>query len=173
MLQFQVIGNLGADAEVKNENGRSFVSFNVGHNDRWTDADGVSHESTTWVSCALNGDGGKLLPYLRKGRCVYVAGRGSARAYSSAKARTFVAGLNIMVDRIELVGASPDGLPRQLVTEDGVVMRVHRAGWVDAADVKSLGIKNGESACLHTPEGEEFVVDNLGWVKPMRSNAEK
>ena len=64
MLQVQVIGNLGADAEVKEFNGSKGVCFNVAHTERWTDEQGTKHENTTWVSCILNGDGGKLLPYL-------------------------------------------------------------------------------------------------------------
>ena len=31
MLKAQVIGNLGADAEVKSSNGKQFVSFRVAH----------------------------------------------------------------------------------------------------------------------------------------------
>ena len=45
--------------------------------------DGTKRESTTWVSCILNGDGGKLLPYLKRGAQVFVEGVGSARCFSS------------------------------------------------------------------------------------------
>ena len=58
MLQFQVIGNLGSDAEVKELNGNKAVCFNVAHTERWSQEDGTKRESTTWISCILNGDGG-------------------------------------------------------------------------------------------------------------------
>ena len=70
MLQLEIIGNLGADAQVMTSNGKPFVSFNVAHTERWQGEDGVKHEQTQWVSGALNGDGGNLLQYLKKGTTV-------------------------------------------------------------------------------------------------------
>lgn len=170
MLQFQAIGNLGADAKVVNENGKQFVSFNVGHNDRWRGQDGVEHESTTWISCAMNGDGGRLLPYLKKGRLVFVEGKGSARVYSSEKARGMVAGLNIMVDRLELVGATPDEVPRQLFDNDGVVHQVVRFFCVDRRACFLNGTDDGEPIELHSSDGGIFVVDNDGVVSQANAN---
>ena len=40
MLQTTVIGNVGADAQVNNKDGREFVTFRVAHNDTWTDQAG-------------------------------------------------------------------------------------------------------------------------------------
>lgn len=166
MLRFEIIGNLGADAQVKSENGREFVSFNVGHNERWRDAQGVEHESTMWVSCALSGNGGNLLPFLQRGRCVYVCGRGSARVYSSEKARGYVAGLNISVDRLELVGANPDPVPRSLAAEGGELLSVSRAFYISQDAVKALGVKEGQRGLLLAADGREFEVDSLGFVVP-------
>lgn len=164
MLKFEIIGNLGADAQVKAENGREFVSFNVGHNERWVDAAGVAHESTIWVSCALNGNGGNLLPYLKKGRCVYVSGRGSARVYSSEKARGYVAGLNIAVDRVELVGANPDQVPRSLITHDGVVVPVSKCYYIGT---ELLEVVRGAGNRLMSADGREFIVSDNGYVQPL------
>ena len=170
MLQFQAIGNLGADAKVVNENGKQFVSFNVGHNDRWRGQDGVEHESTTWISCALNGDGGKLLPYLKKGRMVFVEGKGSARVYSSEKARGMVAGLNIMVDRLELVGAAPDEVPRQLFDNDGVVHQTKRFFWADRSIMMQGREDKGEPIELHAADGGRYIVDPNGFVGQANTN---
>lgn len=106
MLQAIIIGNLGADAQVKNVNGNVFVSFNVAHSERWTDEFGNKNEKTIWVSCSLSGDGGKLLKYLKKGQTIYAQGRLSTRVYSSEKARGYVAGINLSIQHIELVGPS-------------------------------------------------------------------
>lgn len=166
MLQFQVIGNLGADARLETYQGRQFVSFNVGHNERFTDADGHVRESTMWVSCAWNGDGGKLLQYLKKGRCVFVSGRGSARAYSSQKARGFVAGLNISVERVELVGAQPDEVPRQLYAEGGILYKPTKFFSLSVEELKDLKIGRGEVKTLWSLDRRAFLVNDLGQVVP-------
>ena len=49
MLQLQIIGNLGADAQVQDFNGKKAVCFNVAHTDRWTDDNQTKHETTTWA----------------------------------------------------------------------------------------------------------------------------
>lgn len=171
MLQFSVIGNLGADAHVEESNGRKFVSFNVGHNESWLDAAGNSHERTQWISCALNGDGGGLLQYLVKGRSVFVQGRGSARVYSSPKERKMVAGLNLSVDRIELIGGQPDAVPRQLVDGEGQLFSVYKAFYLLKEDIKALGVSKDNNAELMTPDGRVFTVDKNGWVTPSSKDA--
>lgn len=138
MLQFTVIGYLGGDATIKVHEGRQFVSFNVSHNDSYTDSAGILHESTQWVSCALNGDGGKLLQHLRKGRLVYVQGRGSCRTYSSPKLRQMVAGLNITVDRIELLG-SGERLVKAVRNGD-CVYNAYSASYISEQDAAILQV---------------------------------
>lgn len=46
MLQIEVIGNIGADAEIKEFGGKKYVSFNVAHSERRKDASGTTVEST-------------------------------------------------------------------------------------------------------------------------------
>lgn len=170
MLQFTILGNLGADARVEEANGHKFVSFAVGHNESWQDADGKAHERTQWISCALNGDGGNLLPYLVKGRTVFVQGRGSARVYSSPKERRMVAGLNLSVDRIELVGSQPDQVPRHLFDADGVMHRVNKAYYVTEDEAKALGVTTEKTAMLQTQDGRLFEVQNHGWITPVKQS---
>lgn len=129
MLKLCVIGNLGADAELKNFNGRDCVSFRVAHTHKFTKADGTLVETTTWVSCLLNGRAEKLLPYLRKGQKVYVDGDAELRVYSSAKTHQMEAGISISVRNVELCGSNaqssqqaaeqqPDSEQTQTNTED-------------------------------------------------------
>lgn len=169
MLKFAVIGNLGSDARIEESNGRKFVSFNVAHNDRFQDSNGAVHESITWVSCALNGDGGKLLPFLVKGRQVYVEGKGSTRVYSSPTLRRMVAGLNIAVDRIELIGGQVDAVPRSLVDGDGAMHSVNKAYYLAQDDAKSLGAKKDAPVTLNATDGRLFSVDYHGWISPVSS----
>ena len=111
MLQLQIIGNLGADAEIKDFNGRKCVAFNVAHTERYKDANGSQVESTTWVSCLWNSDGGKLLPYLKKGTQVFAEGSMSLRVFDSAKAHAKIAGANLSVRHLELVGGKKEDSP--------------------------------------------------------------
>ena len=102
MLQFSILGNLGADAEKKEYNGRPFVSFRVAHSEKRQGGT----EATTWISCVMNGDGGNVLQYLKRGQKVFVQGRGRVKTYSSPKSHQIEAGLDLSVDRIELCGQS-------------------------------------------------------------------
>lgn len=164
MLQITVVGHIGADAHIEANNGKPFVSFNVSHNDRWTDAAGTVHESVQWVSCALNGDGGQLLQYLKRGRQVFVQGRCSTRVYSSPKEKMMVAGLNCSVDRIELIGSQPDSVPSQLADADAVLHKIYKAYYIDPAELKALKIKKGEVAQLFATNGVQYQVDANGFV---------
>ena len=81
MLQIEVIGNIGADAEIKEFGGKKYVSFNVAHSERRKDANGTTVESTTWVSVLWYGDGGGLTPHLKRGAKVFVRGRMALKQY--------------------------------------------------------------------------------------------
>lgn len=105
MIKLEIIGNLGADAEIKQYNGNKFVSFRVAHTDKWVDQQtGVISTQTTWVSCSLNGDGKGLTPYLKKGTKVFVRGTPNFVVYSSPKTHKMETGVNLFVRDIELCG---------------------------------------------------------------------
>ena len=97
MIKIEVIGNLGADAQLQVVNGNKFVSFRVANTDSWT---------TQWISCSLNGDGGSLLPYLKKGTKVFVRGNANMVTYSSPKSHMIEVGVNLYVREIELCGSA-------------------------------------------------------------------
>lgn len=170
MLQIQVIGNLGADAEVKELNGTKAVCFNVAHTDRWTQEDGTKREVTTWVSCIINGDGGKLLPYLKRGASVFVEGAGSARCYSSPKEHRWVAGLNVTVRHIELVGGKLDEVPRELSTSDGHIFQTGKAYFVAPDGAKEAGATKTTRGTLYDRDGVQYEVDVNGFVFPCQGS---
>lgn len=169
MFRAQVIGNLGADAKVEQNNGRPFVSFKVAHNDRYTREDGTVIEKMQWVSCALNGDGGKLLQYLKKGRLVYVEGRASTRVFSSEKERRMVAGVNLSVDHIELLGGAADAVPGRLFDTDGVMHNVSKSYWIDSREHAIL-IGRGCNF-LYSVSGEQYKLTPPCWVDPVAKEA--
>lgn len=97
MLQLEVIGNLGNDAEIKDINGKKYVSFNVAHSEKH---DGV--ESTTWVSVLWYGEGGALTQYLKRGTKVFVRGRMYVKTF--AKNGVTQVGVNLTATEVTLCG---------------------------------------------------------------------
>lgn len=156
MLQFTVIGNLGGDAEVHNENGSSYVSFKVAHNERYVKSNGETVDKTLWVSCVLNGDAGNLRQYLVKGQLVYVSGDGDVRTYHSQAQHQMVAGVNIRVRQIQLLGAKADGLPSYVIDEEGRTYNVYKYARIDVKG--PMGV--------HDRAGNEFCADEYGWLNP-------
>lgn len=154
MLQFTVIGNIGGNAELREENGNKFVTFKVAHNERYTRADGTSVDTTVWVSCVLNGDGGGLLQYLTKGQLVFVCGDGNVRTYHSKTAGRLVAGIDIRVRQIQLLGNKADEVPRVLFTEDGTAVTVNK--------YYHAGVK--KQTLLLDRSGQTYTADKHGWI---------
>lgn len=109
MIKVEIIGNLGADATLQEKNGNRFVAFRVANTDKWVDnSTGQVIESTQWISCTLNGDGGALLPYLKRGTKVFVRGNAQFVVFSSAKTRQMEVGVNLFVREIELCGGAKE-----------------------------------------------------------------
>ena len=157
MLQAFLIGNIGADAQVKNSDGREFVAFRVAHNEAYTGTDGQRIERSQWVDCVMGCANGRpaVLPYLKAGTQVCVWGSLSARVYSSEKARCFKAGITINVARVELLGSSSDPVPRKLYDQDGMLHDVTRFYHVE---LKSVQLLDGHA--------HQYTVDENGWVTP-------
>lgn len=103
MLQCEVIGNIGNDAEIKEFSGKKYVSFNVAHSEKRKDANGTTVESTTWVSVLWYGDGGGLTQYLKRGCKVFVRGRLSVKSYQDRNGNTQVA-VNVNASEVNLCG---------------------------------------------------------------------
>lgn len=167
-MNYQIIcGNLGADAEYKCESGHEFVKFNVADSRRWTDAEGKEHDETTWVSCILNGKAENLMPYLKKGQKVLCMGTSSTRVYSSEKFRRMVAGINLRVDRIELVGGSSDEVPKKLATQDGYLFSTMRVYFIDNEARRALQPEKGNGFYAYDERGRSYYVYNNGNVVPV------
>lgn len=108
MLQGEIIGNLGSDAEVKEFQGnRKYVSFNVAHTEYRKDAVGNRVKSTVWVSVLWYGDGGNLLQYLKKGSNVFVRGRLSVGTWKDRNGNIQTS-INISASEVTLCGSRQD-----------------------------------------------------------------
>lgn len=157
MFKVEVIGNIGADAMIKGEAGKQFISFNVAHTDRWTDGGNVTHEQTQWVQCIINDTASKVLPYLVKGKSVFVRGDARLRVFSSEKERRMVAGITVNVREIELIGGQVDTVPRRLNDSQGVIYEVWKAFYLDPA----LSSKPHE---LFDSQMHKYAVDENGFI---------
>lgn len=135
MFKIEVIGNLGGDAEVKNDNGRLYVQFSVADTRKFTKEDGTKQEVTNWISCFYRNAESEVVKYLKKGVRVFVRGNGDLRLFSSAKDRMMKAGASINVQEIELVGGTSDEIPRQLAMSNGQILNVLKAYFVDVQNI--------------------------------------
>lgn len=72
-----LVGNLGADPELKSTNsGTSVCNFSIATSRQWTTKDGEKKEDTQWHKIVVWGRMGEnCKEYLAKGRQVYIRGR--------------------------------------------------------------------------------------------------
>ena len=165
MFQSVVIGNLGADAEVKSVNGKEFTTFRVAHSDRWKDENGQSHEQTQWIDCTMSGRP-NVVEYLKKGTTVYVSGSAQLRVYSSQKDRCMKAGLTINIKTIELIGGKTDPVPSVLYRGD-TGEQVDITEWYLARTLIREE-SDQEWIALLSRTQEQFIADRQGWVIPFK-----
>lgn len=170
MIKVEVIGNLGADCEVKQSNGNRFGACRVAHTEKYTDAQGNVHESTIWVDIVIPDAENKVIPYLKAGVKVFVRGNASLRVYSSQKDRCMKAGLTINAREIELCGGSSDAVPRQLIDpSNGQLFDVTKCYWIDKP---TKGMKKTDLVDITDAKGGQYKMDSYGFVHPVIVDSE-
>lgn len=122
MLKAEFVGHIGADAEIKEFNGKRNIAFNVATSERFKDAQGNPVSRTTWVSCLKPGDGA-VVNYLKKGTQVFCRGNLSAKPYTGRNG--VEAGLNCTVTELELLGSRQDAQQNQ---QPGAASQPYGAG---------------------------------------------
>lgn len=157
MQKLEVIGNLGADAELKNYNGSEFISFRVADTQKVN-----GNDVTTWIDCTMNGNGGKLMQFLKAGTKVFVSGRPAYRIFDSAKYHCKMVGVQLFVNQCELCGGSNDAVPRELITADGQIVTV--AKYYNILD------ENIRNCTLTDKNLQQYDVNEHGWVAPHSEN---
>ena len=108
MLQIEVIGNLGKDAEVKEFSGKKYVCFSVAHteNVRTQNPGEPPVQRTTWLSVYWYGEGGSTFQYLKRGAKVFVRGTMRNNLYTDRTGQTRV-DINVNAREVYLCGSSP------------------------------------------------------------------
>ena len=101
MLQVEIIGNIGNDAQVKDFNGKKYIAFNVAHSEKFKNQQGVETERTTWVSVLKPGESG-IGQYLKKGTPVFVRGERSVKQFQDS-ANNWQVGINCLAREVQLL----------------------------------------------------------------------
>jgi single-strand DNA-binding protein len=105
MKQLTIIGNIGFDAVIKENNGNKFCEFSVAVNERFKKADGTQVETTDWINCSYRNIA--LTPYLRKGDKVMVQGNMKINVYQD-KNKNYKAGVNLNVFNVQLLSSKKE-----------------------------------------------------------------
>lgn len=123
-----MIGNIGQNATIKEAGGRKFIAFSVGTNESYTDAEGVKHENTTWVSCLkpIYNEQSQLAQFLTSGTQVYVRGKVSCRTWRQQNGE-MVAGLNCRVEYLQLCSSKRTETPSNATKCGDVVTNTQNA----------------------------------------------
>lgn len=102
MKNLQIIGNVGYDAQLREYNGKKFVSFTVAVNEKFTDNNGQKVERTDWFNITTYQT--SLAEYLRKGTKVFAQGNPSVRPYQNREGE-WNASFNMHAKYIQLLGS--------------------------------------------------------------------
>lgn len=171
MLKAELIGNLGADAEIKSGEGYAFVSMRVANTEKWKDEAGNEHTDTIWIDVVYSKTDSALLPYLKSGMKIFVRGYVRLRVYSSKQDRKMKAGLTINATEIELCGGSSDVVPRQLIIpETGDLVDVTK---YYQANVDTSKWKKDDAGYLVDKGGNQYLLKKGGWVAPVQPQEEE
>ena len=105
MFQVTIIGNLGANAEVKeSEDKKKYSSFRVAASTGFGD-----NQETTWVSVRTTYRE-NLHQYLTKGTQVFVQGDGRINLFTTRDNKT-AAGVSVYASTLQLLGSKTDAKP--------------------------------------------------------------
>lgn len=166
MFVSTIIGNLGADAEVKDSNGKKFVTLSIAETRKFKNGDGQEQSLTNWYDAIIGDVNHPVLPYLKQGVKVCVMGDTSLRVFSSKKDRMMKAGATIHVQRIELCGGSSDDVPREIIDpETSQVYNPQKYYWIN---YETKGMKKDDLKEFIDVKGRRYVMNKAGFVAPVQ-----
>lgn len=102
MFKIEMIGNLGANAEIQSVDGNQFLTFQVYHSEYYVDkSTGQVLKEVIRASVSYNRVSENLARVLEKGQKVFVRGFGSFRIYTGNDHLQHV-GINIRATELEI-----------------------------------------------------------------------
>lgn len=111
MVQMQLIGTLGKDAEVKDVDKTKVINFSVAVNQGYGEK-----KTTLWVDAAKFGDKTAVANYLKKGTKVFISGEPALVNWTS-KTGTSGTSLRLRVNELELLGENKTKQSEDSVSE--------------------------------------------------------
>lgn len=104
-----LIGNLGADPEVRNTpNGSQVANFRIACTESWTDQAGQRQERTEWVTVVAWKKLAEVAQkYLRKGSKVYVEGKLQTRQWEDRNGGGKRFATEVQCDDLKMLDAPP------------------------------------------------------------------
>lgn len=88
MEKLAIIGNITADAVIRDVNGKHVINFNVAVNKKYTNKDGQKIEKATFYKCAIWRDNTTIAQYIKKGDRIYVEGNPEVETYQNKNGET-------------------------------------------------------------------------------------
>lgn len=106
-----LIGNLGADPEIRNTPGGAQVAnFRVACTENWKDQSGQRQERTEWVTIVAWRQQAEIAQkYLRKGSRVYVEGKLQTRSWDDKATGAKRYATEVLCDRFMMLDGRPSG----------------------------------------------------------------
>lgn len=105
MEKLLIIGNITADAVIRDVNGKRVINFNIAVNKKFQDKNGQKIEKVTFYKCAIWRDNTTIAQYIRKGDKICVEGTPEIEIYQNKNNET-VGNIKINVHTVELLGAN-------------------------------------------------------------------
>lgn len=105
-----LIGNLGADPEVRyTQGGTAVANLRIATNEVWNDKQGNRQERTEWHRVVVWGkQGEQCAEYLSKGRTVYLEGKLQTREWNDKEGRKNYS-TEVVADRVVFLGSGQGG----------------------------------------------------------------
>lgn len=104
MEKLSIIGNITADAVIREVNGKHVINFNLAVNKKF-EKNGQKIEKVTFYKCAIWRDNTSIAQYIKKGDKLFVEGLPEVETYQNKNGET-VAHIKINVYTVELLGGN-------------------------------------------------------------------
>jgi len=102
-----LIGNLGADPEVKDIGNKQVANFNLATTKSYKNAKGERVEKTEWHRCVIWGKpAGVMKQYVKKGSKIYVEGENQTRSYEKDENTFYVT--EVVCDEMNMLDGKKD-----------------------------------------------------------------
>jgi single-strand DNA-binding protein len=120
MRRITLIGNLTADAEVKDVGTKKVINFAIGTSEKFKDQQGVSVEKSYYYNCSIWRDSNvNVAKYLTKGTKVFIEGTPEVEVYKD-KEGTYKGSIKVSVANLELIGSgNKEGSQTTTFNNDG------------------------------------------------------